>query len=44
MAPERAWSWAVLSSARWMATPTSLISSEMPEKDSAIRVCAWAAV
>ena len=28
----------------WMAMPTSPISSEMPEKASLIRVCAWAAV
>ena len=44
IAPARACSCAVLSSARWMAMPTSPISSEMPEKASPIRVCAWAAV
>ncbi len=44
IAPARAWSWAVLSSARWIAMPTSPISSEMPEKASPILVCAWAAV
>ena len=44
MAPARACICAVLSSARWMAIPTSPISSEMPEKASLIRVWASAAV
>src|SRR6201996_2758288 len=44
MAPARACICAVLSSARWMARPTSPISSEIPEKASLIRVCASAAV
>ena len=35
---------AVLSSARWIAMPTSPISSEMPENASLILVCASAAV
>ena len=35
---------AVLSSARWIARPTSPISSEMPENASPILVCASAAV
>ncbi len=44
MAPARACMLAVLSSARWIARPTSPISSEMPEKASLMRVCASAAV
>src|SRR5581483_5348444 len=44
IASARACSCAVLSCARWMAMPTSPISSEMPVSVSAIRVCAWAAV
>src|SRR3984885_1424504 len=44
IAPARACIWAVLSSARWIAMPTSPISSEMPENASLIRVCASAAV
>ena len=44
MAPARAFICSVLSSARWMAIPTSPISSEMPVKASLIRVCASAAV
>jgi len=44
IAPARACIWAVLSSARWIAMPTSPISSEMPEKASLIRVWASAAV
>jgi hypothetical protein len=44
IAPARACIWAVLSSARWMAMPTSPISSEMPENASLMRVCASAAV
>ena len=44
MAPARACIWAVLSSARWMAMPTSPISSPMPDIASLIRVCASAAV
>jgi len=44
IAPARACICRVLSSARWTARPTSLISSEMPEKASLIRVCASAAV
>ena len=43
MAPARACIWAVLSSARWIARPTSPISSEMPVKASLMRVCASAA-
>ena len=39
--PASAW---VLSSARWIARPTSPISSEMPENASPILVCASAAV
>src|ERR1700683_1347077 len=44
IAPARACIWAVLSSARWIAMPTSPISSEMPENASFILVCASAAV
>src|SRR6266496_1240861 len=44
MAPARACIWAVLSSARWIAMPTSPISSEMPVNASLILVCASAAV
>src|SRR6266566_4673873 len=44
MAPARACIWAVLSSARWIAMPTSPISSEMPENASLILVWASAAV
>src|SRR5712692_5648897 len=40
----RAFICSVLSSARWIARPTSLISSEMPVKTSLILVCASAAV
>ena len=43
MAPARACIDCVLSSARWMAIPTSPSSSEMPEKASLILVCASAA-
>src|SRR5581483_2379209 len=43
-APARAWSVAVLSSARWMARPTSPISSEMPDTASPILAVASAAV
>src|SRR5918993_4354515 len=44
MAAPRACIWAVLSSARWMARPTSPISSPMPDIASPMRVCASAAV
>ena len=44
IAPARACICAVLSSARWIAWPTSPISVEMPEKASLILVCASAAV
>ena len=44
MAPARACIWAVLSSARWIAIPTSPISSPMPDIASLMRVCASAAV
>jgi hypothetical protein len=44
IAPARACMLAVLSSARWMARPTSPISSPMPDIASLIRVCASAAV
>ena len=44
MALARACICAVLSSARWMASPTSPISSPMPDIASLIRVCASAAV
>ena len=44
IAPARACSCAVLSSARCIARPTSLISSLIPETASPIRVCASAAV
>jgi heterodisulfide reductase subunit A-like polyferredoxin len=44
IAPALACIWAVLSSARWTAIPTSPISSEIPENASLIRVCASAAV
>ena len=44
MAPARACIWAVLSSARWMAMPTSPISSPMPDIASPILVWASAAV
>ena len=44
MAPARACIWAVLSSARWIARPTSPISSPMPDIASLMRVCASAAV
>src|SRR5437879_3030403 len=43
-APARAWRVAVLSSARWMAMPTSPISSEMPDTASPILAVASAAV
>ena len=43
-APARACMVAVLSSARWMARPTSPISSEMPETASPILAVASAAV
>src|SRR6478609_542325 len=44
MAWPRACIWAVLSSARWIARPTSPISSPMPDIASPMRVCASAAV
>ena len=44
IAPARACICAVLSSARWIAAPTSPISSPRPETASLIRVCASAAV
>ena len=44
IAPARAFICSVLSSARWIAMPTSPISSEMPVNASLIRVCASAAV
>ena len=44
IAPARAFIVSVFSSARWIARPTSPISSEMPENASLIRVCASAAV
>ena len=44
IAPARACIWAVLSSARWIAMPTSPISSEMPVNASLILVWASAAV
>ena len=44
MAWPRACIWAVLSSARWMARPTSPISSPMPDIASPMRVWASAAV
>ena len=44
IAPARACIWAVLSSARWMARPTSPISSPIPDMASLILVCASAAV
>ena len=44
MAPARACMVWVLSSARWIASPTSPISSLMPENASPILVCASAAV
>ena len=43
-APARACIWAILSWARCIAMPVSLIDSEMPETASPIFVCAWAAV
>src|ERR1700722_6237949 len=44
IAPALAFICSVLSSARWIAIPTSPISSEMPVKASLILVCASAAV
>ena len=44
MAPARACIWAILSWARCIASPASLIDSEMPETASPILVWACAAV
>src|SRR5579872_2880888 len=44
MAPARACIWAILSCARCMAMPVSLMDSEIPATASPMFVCAWAAV